>query len=76
MDLSPAPSPSKKRDRVCHAHTTTSNLKRAAVVTIHATGNASLGPLHPGQTAEALNRIYFTESSLEAWHKRMKADLS
>lgn len=31
---------------------------------------AGFGPLEPGQTGEAVNRVYFVEGSLEAWHER------
>jgi hypothetical protein len=41
---------------------------------IHA--SPGFGPLKPGETGEAANRIYFVENSLEDWHKRMKADLA
>ncbi len=34
------------------------------------------GELKPGQTAEAVNIVYFVESTLANWHHRMKADLS
>jgi len=37
---------------------------------------AGFGPLKPGQTAEAVNRIYFAETTLEAWHKRMQSDFA
>jgi len=37
---------------------------------------AGFGRLEPGQTAEAVNRVYCVEAPLEAWHKRMKADLA
>jgi len=40
---------------------------------IHA--SPSFGRLEPGQTGEAVNRIYFVESTLEDWHARMKGDL-
>jgi len=33
------------------------------------------GEVKPGQTAEALNIVYFVESTLADWHRRMKADL-
>ena len=32
------------------------------------------GPLKPGESAEAVNRVYFVETSIEAWHKRMQSD--
>lgn len=34
----------------------------------------SLGALAPGETGEALTRIYFVESTLEAWYDRLKAE--
>ena len=37
---------------------------------------ASFGPLDPGETAEALTRVYFVEASLDDWYERMMADLT
>ncbi|HJN15998.1 MAG TPA: hypothetical protein QGH10_10925, partial [Armatimonadota bacterium] len=34
----------------------------------------SLGRLEPGETGEAINRIYFVEASLAEWHLRMLTD--
>ncbi len=34
------------------------------------------GPIKPGQTAEAVNKVYFVEATLEAWHRRMEKDLA
>jgi hypothetical protein len=31
--------------------------------------------VRPGQTAQAINIVYFVESTLESWHRRMQADL-
>jgi hypothetical protein len=36
---------------------------------------AGFGELKPGQTAEAVNKVYFVASTLEAWHRRMTAEL-
>jgi hypothetical protein len=33
------------------------------------------GPLGPGETGEAANLVYFTEGPLDAWRRRMIADL-
>ena len=37
---------------------------------------AGFGELKPGQTAEALNKVYFVKSTLEQWHERMTRELS
>ena len=34
------------------------------------------GEVKPGETAEATNRVYFVETTLQAWHPRMKADMA
>ena len=33
------------------------------------------GEVKSGQTAEALNKVYFVETSLENWHRRMKTEI-
>ena len=33
------------------------------------------GEVKPGQTAEAVNIVYFVEATLAVWHQRMKAEL-
>lgn len=35
----------------------------------------SFGALKPGETGEALTKLYFVESPLEKWYQRMQADL-
>lgn len=37
---------------------------------------SSLGALAPGQTGEAWLRLYFVESPLEEWHRRMRREMS
>lgn len=32
------------------------------------------GPMPPGHTATAVNKVYFVEADLAAWHRRMQAD--
>jgi hypothetical protein len=32
--------------------------------------------MQPGQTATAINKTYFVESTLAAWHRRMKQELA
>ena len=34
------------------------------------------GPVLPGETAHSLNRTYFVEGRLEAWHSRMKKEMA
>jgi hypothetical protein len=41
---------------------------------IHA--SPGFGPLEPGQTGEALTRLYFVESRLDEWHRRMTAEMA
>ena len=41
---------------------------------IHA--SPGFGPLEPGETGKALNKVYFVEASLQDWYDRMKADLA
>lgn len=36
---------------------------------------AGFGRLRPGETAKAVNKVYFVEASLGDWYKRMKSDL-
>ena len=36
---------------------------------------AGFGPMEPGQTAEALTRLYFVEATLGEWHERMRGEL-
>jgi hypothetical protein len=33
------------------------------------------GEVRPGQTAEAVNRVYLVEATLEAWHRRLTAEM-
>jgi hypothetical protein len=40
---------------------------------IHAA--ASFGPLDPGQSGQALTRLYFVRASLEDWYARMRSEL-
>ena len=35
----------------------------------------SMGPLKPGQTGEAITRMYFVEASVEDWHARMVEEM-
>jgi len=35
-----------------------------------------LGPLKPGETGEALTRVYFVEATLEDWHARMCQEMA
>ena len=37
---------------------------------------ASFGALNPGESGEALTRIYFVESDLETWYGRMIRDIN
>ena len=37
---------------------------------------AGFGSLKAGETGEAVNKVYFVESSLENWYRRMTADLA
>lgn len=41
---------------------------------VHA--SPSFGPLAPGETGSALNKVYFVEMSLNDWYDRMRADLA
>ena len=41
---------------------------------IHA--SPGFGPLGPGESGEAVNKVYFVEASLEDWYERMRADLA
>ncbi len=36
---------------------------------------AGFGPLKPGESGEAVTRVYFVEAGLEDWHARMPADM-